>query len=62
MAVEPPHVCARARGGGGPARPPATEIQEVSDAIGESHEDEWPPARPDEIPDDEDETEAAASS
>ena len=28
-----------------------TEIQEVYDAIGESHPGEWPPPRPDEVPD-----------
>ena len=34
------------------------EIQEVYDAIGESHPDEWPPPRPDEVQDDSAEIEA----
>ena len=36
-----------------------SEIQEVYDAIGESHPDEWPPAPPDDIPDDREEIEAS---
>jgi SAM-dependent methyltransferase len=36
-----------------------TEIQEVYDAIGESHPGEWPPPPPDEIPDDRAEIEAS---
>lgn len=36
-----------------------SEIQEVYDAIGESHPGEWPPPPPDEIPDDTPEIEAS---
>lgn len=36
-----------------------TEIQQVYDAIGESHESEWPPAPPEEIPDGRDEIESS---
>ena len=36
-----------------------SEIQEVYDAIGESHPGEWPPPPPDEIPDDRAEIEAS---
>ncbi len=36
-----------------------TEIQEVYDEIGESHEDEWPPPRPELVADDADEIEAS---
>jgi SAM-dependent methyltransferase len=36
-----------------------TEIQQVYDAIGESYEGEWPPAAPDQIPDDSAEVEAS---
>jgi SAM-dependent methyltransferase len=36
-----------------------SEIQDVYDAIGESHPGEWPPPRPDEIPDDRTEIEAS---
>ncbi len=36
-----------------------SEIQEVYDAIGESHPDEWPPPPPDDIPDDREEIEAS---
>jgi SAM-dependent methyltransferase len=36
-----------------------TEIQQVYDAIGESYEGEWPPAAPDQIPDDSAELEAS---
>jgi SAM-dependent methyltransferase len=36
-----------------------TEIQEVYDAIGESHPGEWPPPPPDEIPDDHHEIESS---
>jgi SAM-dependent methyltransferase len=37
-----------------------SEIQEVYDAIGESHPGEWPPARPEEIQDDRAEIDASA--
>jgi hypothetical protein len=40
------------------ADPFFTEIQEVYDAIGESHEGEWPPPLPDEVADDAAEIEA----
>jgi SAM-dependent methyltransferase len=36
-----------------------SEIQEVYDAIGESHPGEWPPVSPDDIPDDREEIEAS---
>lgn len=36
-----------------------TEIQQVYDAIGESHDGDWPPALPELIPDDRDEIEAS---
>jgi CubicO group peptidase (beta-lactamase class C family)/ubiquinone/menaquinone biosynthesis C-methylase UbiE len=36
-----------------------TDIQQVYDAIGESHEGEWPPAAPEQIPDDSAELEAS---
>ena len=36
-----------------------TEIQEVYDEIGESHEGEWPPPPPERVPDDGDEIEAS---
>ena len=36
-----------------------TEIQEVYDEIGESHEGEWPPPRPEHVADDADEIEAS---
>ena len=36
-----------------------TEIQDVYDEIGESHEDEWPPHRPENVADDADEIEAS---
>jgi SAM-dependent methyltransferase len=35
------------------------EIQEIYDAIGESHDGEWPPAPPDAVPDETDEIEAS---
>jgi SAM-dependent methyltransferase len=35
------------------------EIQEVYDAIGESHPGEWPPAPPDQVPDEREEIEAS---
>jgi len=36
-----------------------TEIQQVYDAIGESYDGEWPPAPPDQVPDDREEIEAS---
>src|SRR4051794_29061190 len=36
-----------------------SEIQDVYDEIGESHEGEWPPPRPDDVADDADEAEAS---